>query len=137
ATTLGADLTINSLEIQTANPVGIGGANTLTVNNGITVDSGAGTATISANVGVGLSQTWANNSTNKMTVSGIVGGGSSAALNFGGTGRIRLTGNNTYSGGTTIASGTVEVGHNHGLGQDGASVAQNGGTIEIDPTVTP
>ncbi|HEY2762017.1 MAG TPA: autotransporter-associated beta strand repeat-containing protein, partial [Pirellulales bacterium] len=136
-TTLGADLRINSLEIQTANPVGIGGSNTLTVNNGITIDSGAGTTTISSNVKLGLEQTWTNNSTNKMTVSGAVSGNSTSALNVSGSGRIRLTGNNTYTGGTTLTSGTLEVGSNHGLGPDGSNVAQNGGTIEIDPGVSP
>lgn len=136
-TTLGADLTINSLTIQTANPVGIGGANALTINNGLTVNSGAGTTTISSGVGIGLSQTWANNSANKMTISGIVGGSASAALNIGGTGRIRLTNSNTYAGGTTVTSGTLEIGNNNALGLDGSNVAQNGGTIEIDPGVAP
>jgi len=137
STTLGADITINSLEINTSNPVGIGGANTLTVNNGLTVDSGAGTTTISSAVGLGLAQTWANNSGNKLTVSGAVSGGVSAGLTIAGTGRIRLSGNNTYSGGTTVTSGTLEIGHNHGLGLDGSTVVHNGGTIEIDPSVAP
>ena len=136
-TTLGADITINSLQIATTNPVGIGGANTLTINNGLTINSGAGTTTISSNVGLGLAQTWANNSTNKATISGVVGGGASAALMIAGTGSIRLTGNNTFTGGTTVTSGTLEIGHNHALGADGATVVHNGGTIEIDPSISP
>jgi fibronectin-binding autotransporter adhesin len=146
-TVLGANATINVLDVLTTNPVGISGANTLTMNGGITIhgtgDSqpNAGATTISAPVSIGLGQTWTNNSTNKLTISGAVSGGLSSALTIAGTGITKLSGNNTYAAGTTINStGVVEVGI--ATSQDGGgnvtsgpfgigAVVQNSGTIDL------
>jgi fibronectin-binding autotransporter adhesin len=137
STTLGADVTINALVIDSTNPVGIGGANTLTIaTGGITVNGvgnalpNGGATTISSAVAIQSSQQWANFSTNKLAISGVVSGGSSAALTLAGTGTIALSGNNTYSGGTTINStGTVQLGSATALGA--GPVVQNSGTIDL------
>lgn len=130
STTLDQNTTINSLIFtgaSTANSAGAtiasggAGTNTLTINaaavngntagNGITVNAGAGADTISAGVILGASQTWTNNSTSALTVSGVIGdGGSNFNLTKAGTGTIALTNAaNTYGGITTINGGTLSV----------------------------
>lgn len=128
--TLGLDFSINSLNFtgsgtSATSSVTINGPNTLTINaaavngnaagSGITVASGSGAHTITANVVLGASQTWTNSSTNQLTVTGNIGDGGNA---YGLTtaGPITLSGTNTYSGGTTIASGTLTINSDVALG---------------------
>ncbi|MGA2030663.1 MAG: autotransporter-associated beta strand repeat-containing protein [Thermoguttaceae bacterium] len=74
ATILGQDFSIIGLTFNAAasTPVGIGGANTLTVGTGgITALAGGASQTISANVNVGATQTWTDNaSTSAETIGG-------------------------------------------------------------------
>jgi autotransporter-associated beta strand protein len=110
-TVLGADFTINNLTLSTANSVTIGGAtNSLTIIAGLLNDTTALNNTLSvSNVVLGSSQTWQNNSANPLTVSSLIGGAS--ALTIGGSGSIVLTStNNSYSGGTFISGGTLQLG---------------------------
>jgi len=133
-TTLGADFAINSLTIDTPNAVGIGGNNTLTIaagsGAGITVEAGSGATTISANVALGGNQTWLNQSSNLLSVTGatVIGSGMnltvdgtgntliSAAIQTGagsltknGIGTLSLSGASTYSGGTILNAGTLNI----------------------------
>jgi autotransporter-associated beta strand protein/T5SS/PEP-CTERM-associated repeat protein len=52
-----------------------------------------------------------------------------------GAGRLTLSGSNTYSGGTTVESGTLSVGHANALGAGSASV-QTGATLSVQSGVT-
>ena len=158
-TTLGAGLTINSLNVSQygTNTVSSDG-NTLTINangdtnhssdslytgnpagTGILISSGANAFTFNANLLLGNSQSWTNQSANTFTVGGSVGAtGASQTLTLGnassgntvisgqitdgtgvglqllvnssGAGVVQLTnGNNSYTGGTTINAGTLRV----------------------------
>ncbi len=128
STTLNQNFTINSLTFSgtgTSNTAGSTiasgtGTNTLTLNaaalngnvagNGIFVVAGAGTDTITTNVNLALSQTWTNNSTNPLVVSGAVSESSAGlVLTKAGAGPLTLAGNNTYSGGTLLTSGTLNI----------------------------
>jgi autotransporter-associated beta strand protein len=142
STTLGENFTIESLTFLSSNTAAtsVGGANSLTINaagvngntagNGITVQAGAGVATISTNVVLGNSQTWTNNSSNLLTVSGatvtgagnnltVTGSGNTAisaaiqtgsgGVTYSGTGALALSGTNTYTGATSVSSGKVVV----------------------------
>ncbi len=118
ATTLGQDITIKGLFItpDASSPVGIGGANTLTIGSvangtdGIVVAQGAATTTVSSNLAIGGAQTWADNatsSTTSFTVNGVISG--SAALQLQGTGSSTAPsgafvfgGNNSYTGAITL-----------------------------------
>ena len=60
------------------------------------------------------------------TISAILGG--SGALTKTGAGTVILSGANTYSGGTTISAGTIEVANNTAFGS--ATVTLNGGTVQ-------
>src|SRR5439155_25906121 len=109
--TLGQDFLIHGLTILgTAPAVTIdgGGLYTLTISDGgINVNSGAAGLTISANVALGADQTWTNDSTNAMTVSGVVSG--TQALTKAGTGTLVLSGVNTYTGLTTVSAGVLNI----------------------------
>jgi len=116
-TTLGADMTIKTLNIQdTTNGLGLNADGyTLTITPasstvGITMDASVPASTIAANVALGASQTWTNNSVNSLTVSGRVSGGGNN-LTTAGTGTIILSGANTYTGSTTISAGTLQIGN--------------------------
>ena len=114
-TTLGQNLTINSLTFSAANSVIIGGANLLTIeaaaingnaaSSGVTVATGAANDTISSNVALGASQTWTvTDSSNTLTASGAISG-SGDTLTKAGAGSLVLSGNNSYTGGTIISAG--------------------------------
>ena len=80
---------------------------------GITKFLNSGNATISSGVILAGStgQTWTNNSATGLTVTGLISG--SDALIISGTGTTTIQGiaaANTYSGGTTIKSGTLKMG---------------------------
>ena len=138
ATTLDGNFTINSLTFSNSGAMGIAAGtpatSTLTIAgtggaSGITVNPGAGAATISAPVALGASQTWTNNSSNSLTVSGSVAnggntltlagsgnttisgviGGGSGGVAAAGSGLVVLAATNTYTGPTTVSGGTLTL----------------------------
>jgi autotransporter-associated beta strand protein len=105
-TTLGADFSIEGLNVTTSSAVGIGGVHNLTIgDNGIDITSGAGAMAIntSGQVTLGANQTWSNNSPAALTVNSVVSGG--GTLNVGGSGLIALTAANTMTGEVVIYGG--------------------------------
>jgi autotransporter-associated beta strand protein len=65
-----------------------------------------------------------------LTVSGAISGAASNTLSVGGGGRVVLTASNTYSGGTTINGGTLQLGD--GVATNGSvagSIVVNGGNL--------
>ena len=130
STTLGANFTINTLTISTASNVTISGANALTNINGIAINSGAGSVTISVNnMALGFNQTWNNNGGNPFIVSSPINGIGNS-LTIAGTGRTTLSGTSTYSGGTVVNSGTLALGIANALNTAG-TVTMNGGNLDI------
>ena len=151
STSLGQDFTINSLTFTgsgTANTAGSsiasgsGGPYTLTLDaaagayaagTGITVLSGSGPNSISANLVLGASQTWNLAGGTTLSVSGAISestAGTGLALT--GSGTVALGGNNTYSGGTSINTGTVSVSADNNLGAtSGAVTFTGGGTLAV------
>lgn len=63
----------------------------------------------------------------ELTLNGTVGG--AGTLTKTGAGTLVLTGTNTYTGGTVINGGTVQVSTNANLGDAPGSLAFNGGTL--------
>ncbi len=144
ATTLGQNFAINSLNFtaDAASPVSISG-NTLTINaangyganpagTGIIIAAGSAAHTIASNVVLGGNQTWTNNSTSALTVSGNIGdGGGNYNLNTAGAGTIVLGGANSIGGALTANSGgTLRI---TGTTSAAGGVAVNG-TLDFNST---
>jgi autotransporter-associated beta strand protein len=111
STTLGEDFTIKSLTYggNAATSVGIGGSDTLTLMNGVTVDAGSATGhTIDTKVALGANQTWTvTDVAQVLNATNEISGGFS--LTKAGNGNLTLTAANTYSGDTIIKAGTLKL----------------------------
>ena len=110
ATTLGQAFSVKSLTFSSGTASIAAGANALTIGAGGLTASGTATGTIGAPVTISSSQTWTNNSSNDLTVSGAVT--TSTGITKAGTGALVLGGNNpAFTGGLTINDGAVRVGN--------------------------
>jgi fibronectin-binding autotransporter adhesin len=124
ATALGALTAVNlaagtTLSLGAGQTVGaLGDAGTVVVNSASVLLNGNALTVGSGN---NLSSTF----------SGVIanGAGGAGGLTKAGTGALDLAGNNTYTGGTTVAGGTLRLGNANALGA--GSLAANGGTLDL------
>jgi autotransporter-associated beta strand protein len=117
ALAIGGGVTNNSTVTQTINVATSFAANqTITGNTGSLVFGG--------NVAVAANATLTMLGNSSTTISGVVSGAGALTKNSNST--LTLSGNNTYSGGTTITTGTVLVGHDKAFG---SGILRLGGTI--------
>ena len=161
-TTLDGNFSINSLTFSNSGAMGIAAGtpatSTLTITdfNGasaITTNPGAGAATISAPLALAASQTWTNNSSNPLTVSGsvanggntltlagsgtttisgVIGSGSGGVV-AAGSGLVVLAASNTYTGATTVNGGSLTLSGTSGAINGTSSVTVGpGATLLID-----
>lgn len=135
------------------------GTQSLTVGpSGITLQSGAGAESFAAGVSLTLSvsQNWTNSSANALTISGSITGSSSAnttltllgtgsinlaaladgagkqlSLTRGGSGTVNLTAASSYTGGTTLTSGSIVAKNSQALGATASPLALNGGSLDL------
>lgn len=78
--------------------------------------------------------TLAGNGTGVVTLSGVITDGTGPddyAIVKSGTSTFALTGNSTYTGGTTINGGTLQINSATSLGATGGGLTINAGTLEI------
>ena len=68
------------------------------------------------------------------TLSGAISG--SGSLTKSGAGPLTLSGSNSYSGGTTLTSGTLTASHASALGDAAGAITVNGGVLNIDANMT-
>jgi autotransporter-associated beta strand protein len=150
STTLDAAYTINSLTFTgtaTSNTAGstiaAGSAGTLAINaaavngntlgNGITVQAGSGANSITAPVTLGATQTWTNNSTNTLSVTGGISG-TGVGLTVVGAGTVVLGSSNSFDGGLTVGSaatgGVASISAQAALGTNSA-VTLGGSTTGV------
>jgi autotransporter-associated beta strand protein len=123
------------------------GGQTITLNAGISMSATASTTTIISPLHLIKAQNWVNNSgslltvsapvnngghaltvggTGSATVSGAISGGGGLAKT--GTGVLNLSGNNSYTGATTVNEGVVRLSHPNAL--PGGPLAL-GGVVEL------
>jgi autotransporter-associated beta strand protein len=92
----------------------------------------SGTNTISAPLALapasGSTSTFTQAAGGTLVVSGVVSG-TGITLNLPGSGIVTLSGPNTYSGGTTISAGTVNIGNASALGSGGLTISS--GTLDL------
>ncbi|MBI2512381.1 MAG: autotransporter-associated beta strand repeat-containing protein [Opitutae bacterium] len=124
----GTDQTITGSSLRLT----LGAASTFNV-------AGTGNLTISTTGG-----TIATSSTNTLTLTGSNTGigtissqiaGTGGTVTKTGTGTWVLSGNNSYTGGTTLAGGTLQIGHANALGTSG-TVRFTGGTLQYGSGIT-
>jgi autotransporter-associated beta strand protein len=162
-TTTIAGITFNNTGTTLIDSDTLGTARTLVIGSGgITVSSAAGAVSIghttnTANIALGASQTWTNNSAastlgaangvtsagtsgtqtlslagiGNVTFSGVIGNGATGgtlALTQIGTGTTTLTAANTYTGDTTIKAGTLVANIAGSLGTSAITLGDTAGT---------
>ena len=140
--------TISVGTVQLGNKLALGAITGSLAMNGGTLDlhgfsptvgalSGGSTGLIETLVS-GASTLTANTSLSSIYAGKLNNGSGVVALVKAGTGTLTLSGSNNYSGGTTISLGTVQLGNTLALGATTASLAVNGGTLDLhgfSPTV--
>ena len=133
-TTLGTDFIIKSLTFMVASNVTIAGTNTLTLNGAITVNSGAGTNTISVtNVVLGVDQNInVADAGNTLKIIAPISGAHAFNVNAAGAGTVALFGSSTYTGNTTVSGGTLALNNPTNTLPDGGAVnINNGATLSL------
>ena len=100
------------------------------VSNGATFYDAAQTnaATIASNVNLQSSSVFNMSATAGYTFTGVISGG--GALTKNGAGKLVLNGDNTYAGGTSVNTGTLEVAPSGAVGTGGLFVA-GAGTVNV------
>ncbi len=129
-------VTISNGPSSTAGTVIFSGVNTYTGNTAITSGTleigGAGQLNSGAYAGtISNAGTLRFNSSANQSLSGVISGTGSLVKN--GTGTLTLNAANTYSGGTTVNTGTLVVGN---TGATNGRVTLNGGNVNIANGVT-
>jgi autotransporter-associated beta strand protein len=106
---------------------------TTAASNGITgsrlsltgpVSLGASTLTLAPDICV------TNSTSSQIVISGSVAGTGAIVVSGSAQSSVLLSGNNSYSGGTTLASGTLMVGAGRALGSGSATI--NGGVLDLN-----
>jgi T5SS/PEP-CTERM-associated repeat protein/autotransporter-associated beta strand protein len=136
--------------------VGSNGTGTLNIQNGgvVQVGGGTGTLTVAANTGsIGTLNIGNGGLAGTLQAGTVTGGSGTAQVNFGetdasytfapnltgnlsvtqsGSGTSILTGNNTYTGATTISAGTLAIGAGGSIADSsGVNLAASGATFDI------
>ena len=106
-----------------------------TLNAGIGIYASSGTSSINADVSLGQSQTFVAASAAEVDLGQPISGTgySLAAGSSGNTGTIWLQNSNSYSGGTTVTDGILQVGLSSSLGS-GPVTVDSGASLELNNT---
>jgi autotransporter-associated beta strand protein len=116
------------------------GKSDLTVSSGATFDLAgftetinglSGSGSLNSSGGAGMLRLGSNNVSSTFTGT-IQNTGGTLALQKVGSGTLTLTGNNSYSGGTTISTGSILAGHNNALGV--GTITLSSGNLQSDST---
>jgi autotransporter-associated beta strand protein len=126
-------LTFNNTAGSYSITIGTGGNLTLVATSGaVTLANSGGSHSISAPIALGsnLNVTGAAGST--LTIAGSVTEiNAGMSLNLSGNGTLALTGTDSYSGGTTVNGGTLDVNNAHALPTSGVLVVGRSGRVVL------
>jgi autotransporter-associated beta strand protein len=88
------------------------GAGDLSINGSSTLTAGAPNLTLANNISLAGSSATFNTQANTMLLTGVLSDSQIASGGFikTGAGLLKLTGNNTFSGATTVSAGTLQIG---------------------------
>lgn len=101
------------------------------LNGTLQLGNGLGTGSISSNIDVSTNGVLAFNRNNSFSYGGVISG--SGQVNQRGSGVTLLTGENTYTGITTVAAGTLQLGDNGNTGSIASDVnVESGGTLAFN-----
>jgi autotransporter-associated beta strand protein len=134
--------------VQTGGALALGGG--VTVSNSLTLNGAGSSGSGALTTADATSNTWSGAvtlntdstvrvATGSLTVSGPIGGG--GGLTKTGSNTLTLSGNNTYTGATSVGAGTLQVGSATALGDSGtgttvasgAALAVSGGITAAEP----
>ena len=115
----------NTYTINESNP-GVS-SETITTTGGVTI---SGTANVTINAAIGGTGGVTNSGAGNATINSAIDG--TGGLTQSGTGITTLSGTNTYTGDTTISSGTLTFGANNVIG-DTSVINLSGATGDADP----
>jgi len=128
----GTIISAGTVQVTNDNSVGTG---TVTLDGG-TFQAGAAGLSFSNNFAINPTNGTIDTQAKTLTLSGTVADGTgSGALTKIGTGMLILTGTDTYSGGTTISAGTLQLGNGGSTGSIIGNVTDNG-TLAVDTSAT-
>lgn len=118
----------------------ISGSNTLsgqvTLTGAARLNSDAGTLTLSAATAISATnQNLTLGGSGAMSISGIIATGSGTLTKENG-GTVTLTASNTYTGGTNINDGAINIQNAGALGSSGTITVNNGGTLQLQNNIT-
>jgi autotransporter-associated beta strand protein len=128
-TILGADTNWSGIIItNTGGLVTINAGNTLTIGSaGIDLTNATADMTLNCGINLAGANTWPVGAGRKLTVGGVVSGGSVSTLAKLGDGTLILNGNNAgYSGAITVSRGVVSIGDGNALGTSSPTVSGTG-----------
>ena len=114
--------------ISTGNTYDLGANRSIALLGFGTLQADSGSLTVSGSVSGAKTMTVTGAGT--INLSGVVAGG--ASISKTGAGTLVLSGSNTFYGGTTISSGTVQLGNSFGLGANTATLTVNGGMLDLN-----
>ncbi|MDA7916682.1 autotransporter-associated beta strand repeat-containing protein, partial [bacterium] len=102
-------------------------AGAITLGAATEIQSDAGTLTLSGGI-TGATENLTVDGSGNTTISGIIGT-TSGSLTKSGSGTLILSADNTYSGGTTISSGTLQIGNAGTTGSVSGDITNNSALI--------
>ena len=115
-----------------------GGGGTVTLGSGAAANAGItfnsnGYALSSGSLALGSVAITVTSGLHTVTIASAITGGS--GLRKAGAGKLTLTGANSFSGGTTISGGVLEISSEQNLGGSASGVALGGGTLKTAASV--
>jgi autotransporter-associated beta strand protein len=143
--TVNAPQTAGSIGFNSAQPYTIAGSSAITLNNGAVpnaeITSSAGSHTISAPLAAVSSgvQVTVTNGADTLTISGPLSG--NTTLSKLGLGTLVLSGNNTYTGATTVFAGALQISGNSSIGpsltlNNATRLVLTGGNVSLSKPLT-